>query len=176
MKKLIVFSSKGGNTKKLAEEIFRQLPDDKDIQPVAQAPNPAGYDVVCVGFWLKGGGPDPDAAEYLKKCNGKLFLFATHGSDPDSNHAKMGMNKAEELAEKATVIGKFSCQGEVPEQVMENAANKEPQPAWLSDAAAAKGHPNDEDFSNLDDALVSSGLKPQAKKSGGSVVDGSHAM
>ena len=170
MKKLIVFSSQGGNTRKLAEEMFKQLPEDKEIVPVSKAPAPDNYDVVCVGFWLKGGQPDPAAQEYLKKCTGKVFLFATHGAAADSDHAKMALNKAEELAAKATVIGRFSCQGEVPAKVMENAANKDPQPPWLADAPAAKGHPDGNDFINLNDALVAAGLKPQAEKSTGSML------
>ncbi len=177
MKKLVVYSSAGGNTKKLAEELFKQLGDDKEIASVNDAPAPAGYDVVCVGFWLKGGKPDPAAQEYLKKCSGKIFLFATHGAAADSNHAKMGVNKAEELAANATVIGRFSCQGEVPAKVMETAAGKDPQPPWLADAPAAKGHPNGSDFMNLSEVLISAGLTTEAPDSHkGPVVDGSHAM
>ena len=170
MKKLTVYSSQGGNTKKLAAEVFKQLPDDKDIAAVSEAPDPAGYDVVCVGFWLKAGQPDPAAQEYLKKCSGKVFLFATHASAPGSDQAKMAMNKAGELAAKATVIGTFSCQGEVPVTVMENAANKDPQPPWLADAPAAKGHPNGGDFMDLSEALIAAGLKSKAEKSTGSML------
>ncbi len=177
MKQLIVYSSQGGNTKKLAEEIFRQLPDEKDIKPVAGAPDPSGYDVVCMGFWLKAGQPDPAAQEYLKKCGGcKVFLFASHGAAASSEHAKMGMNKAIELTDGATIAGTFSCQGEVPAKVMETASGKDPQPPWFKDAANAKGHPNGNDFMNLSEALIKAGLKPTAKPSGGSVVEGSHAM
>jgi poly(3-hydroxybutyrate) depolymerase len=82
----------------------------------------------------------------------------------------MAMNKAGELAAKATIIGTFSCQGEVPAKVMENAANKDPQPAWLTDAPAAKGHPNGSDFMNLSDALIAAGLKSKAEKSTGSML------
>lgn len=170
MKNLIVYSSKGGNTKKLAEEMFKQLPEDKDFAPVSKAPAPGSYDVVCVGFWLKGGQPDPLAQEYLKKCTGKIFLFATHGAASGSDHAKMALNKAGELATKATVIGKFSCQGEVSEKVLENAANKDPQPPWLADAPAAKGHPNGSDFMELSEALITAGLKTRAVKSTGSML------
>jgi flavodoxin len=170
MKNLIVYSSQGGNTKKLAEELFKQLPDDKDIMPIAEAPDPAGYDLVYVGFWLKAGQPDPAAQEYLKKCTDKLFLFATHGAAPDSDHAKMALNKAGELATQATVIGRFSCQGEVPAKVMENAANKNPQPPWLPDAPTAKGHPDGNDFMNLSEALIAAGLKTKAEKSTGSML------
>jgi len=170
MKKLVVYSSAGGNTKKLAEELFKQLVDDKEIAPVDGAPDPAGFDVVCVGFWLKGGQPDPAAQEYLKKCSGKIFLFATHGAAPGSDHATMGLNKAGELAANATVIGSFNCQGEVPAKVMENAANKDPQPPWLADAPAAKGHPDGSDFMNLSEALITAGLKSKAEKSTGSML------
>lgn len=177
MKQLVVYSSQGGNTKKLAEEVFRQLPDEKDIKPVAGAPDPAGYDVVCVGFWLKGGQPDPGVQDFLKKCGScKVFLFATHGAAAGSEHAKMGMNKAIELTGGATVAGTFSCQGEVPPKVMESAAGKDPQPPWLKDAADAKGHPNGADFMNLSEALIKAGLKTTAEPAGGSIVEGSHAM
>ncbi len=178
MKQLVVYSSQGGNTKKLAEEVFRQLDEEnKDIAAVNNAPDPSGYDVVCVGFWLKGGEPDPAAQEYLKKCkSGKVFLFATHGAAPGSNVAAQGMNAAMEMVDGATVIGTFSCQGEVPEKVLQAAANKDPQPPWLKDAPAAKGHPNGTDFMNLSDALVKAGLKPEPPSSKGSVVTGDHAM
>ena len=170
MKQLIVYSSQGGNTKKLAEEVFKQLPEDKEIAPVSDAPAPSGYDVVCVGFWLKGGQPDPAAQEFLKKCSGRVFLFATHGAAAGSEHAKMALNKAGELTAGATIIGSFSCQGEVAAKVLENAANKDPQPPWLADAPAAKGHPDAGDFTDLVNALVAAGLKHTPEKPAGSMV------
>ena len=170
MKKLVVFSSQGGNTKKLAEELFKQLPEDKDIAQVADAPALAGYDVVCVGFWLKAGQPDPAAQDILKKCTGKVFLFATHGAAVGSDHATMGMNKAEELAANATIIGRFNCPGEVTAKMMETATNKNPQPPWLADAPAAKGHPDGNDFMNLSEALITAGLKSKAEKKTGSMM------
>ncbi len=170
MKQLVVYSSQGGNTKKLAEEVFKQLPDDKEIVPVAEAPAPGKYDIVCVGFWLKGGQPDPAAQEFLKKCSGKVFLFATHGAAAGSDHAKMAMNKAGEQTAGAMIIGTFSCQGEVAAKVLENAANKDPQPPWLADAPAAKGHPDAGDFMDLVDALVAAGLKSKSEKNTGSMV------
>ena len=160
MKTLVVYSSKGGNTKKLAETAFARLDGDKEIRAVAEAPDPAGYDVVVVGFWYQGGQPDPASQEYLKKCDisGRLFLFATHGAATDSETARMGMNKARELAAGANIVGTFSCQGEVPAQVLATAANKNPPPPWLKDADMAKGHPNSDDLYNLCIALENSGL------------------
>jgi len=177
MKHLVVYSSQGGNTKKLAEEIFRQIPEEKDIKPISEGTDPAKYDVICIGFWFKAGQPDPASQEYLKKCTGKkIFLFASHGAAGGSEHEKMGINKAIDLAEGATIMGVFSCQGEVPAAVLDSAAEKEPQPPWLKDAASAKGHPNSQDFMALSEALIKAHLKTAAKPVGGSVVDGSHAM
>ncbi len=177
MKHLVVYSSPGGNTKKLAEELFRQLPDEKDIKPVEGAPDPAGYDVICVGFWFKGGQPDAAGQKYLKKCSGKkVFLFATHGAATESDLVQLGMNKATELAGGKNVIGAFSCQGEVPANVLENAANKDPQPPWLKDAPAAKGHPNGNDFMALSEALIKAGLTTKASPVSGQIIEESPVM
>lgn len=170
MKQLVVYSSQGGNTKKLAEAAFSRLSGDKEIKPVSEAPNPVGYDVVVVGFWYKGGQPDADSQAYLKRCKGihKLFLIATHGAAADSDLAQMGMNKARELAAGSNIVGTFNCQGEVPQKVLESAANKDPQPPWLKYAESAKGHPNKEDLYNLSIALEKAGLvetpKPGEKR------------
>ncbi|GBE13048.1 flavodoxin [bacterium BMS3Bbin14] len=161
MKQLVVYSSRSGNTKKLAEFIFSRLDGDKEIKSVDKAPDPAGYDMVAVGFWFKAGQPDPDSQKYLKKCaaaGGKLFLFATHGSAANSDYAAIGMNRARELAAGAQIVGCFDCPGEVSAKTLENAANKDPQPVWLKDAPAAKGHPNSDDFYKLAEALAEAGL------------------
>jgi len=166
MKQLVVYSSKGGNTKKLAEAAFSRLAEDKDIKAVAEAPDPSGYDAVVVGFWFHGGQPDQEIHEYLNKCGkaGKLFLLASHGAATDSDHVKIGMNKARELATGANIVGTFSCQGEVPEKIMETAANKDPQPPWLKDADSAKGHPDNDDLYNLAVALENAGLVETPKE------------
>jgi len=170
MKQSVVYSSQGGNTKKLAEAAFLRLSGDKDIFPVAQAPDPGDYDVAVIAFWFMGGQPDADSQEYLKKCSGttKVFLLGCHGAAPGSDHAKMGMNKAMELASGAKIIGWYDCQGEVPQQVLENAANQSPQPAWLQEAYSAKGHPNNDDIYNMYSELEKSGVvetpKPGEKR------------
>jgi len=155
MKLLVVYSSKGGNTKKLAETIFSRLANDKELVKINEAPDPGAYDAVAVGFRFQSGQPDPDSQEYLKKCkkHPKLFLFATHGSADDSEMAKIGMNKAREIAKGANIIGTFNCQGEVPAKVLETAANKSPQPSWLKDVESAKGRPNDDDLYALIQAI-----------------------
>ena len=147
MKALVVYSSKSGNTKKLAEALFETLQCEKKLTSIADNPDPSGYDFVAVGFWLMGGQPDPATQDFLPKIGEKeVFLFATHGAAKDSDHAQNGLNKAKQLAAPARICGIFSCPGQVSEEILEKASKKEPKPVWFADAPAAKGHPNAEDI------------------------------
>jgi flavodoxin len=129
MKSLVVFSSQTGNTKKLAEAVCESLPDTARLVSVDEAPDPSDYDFVALGFWLQAGKPDPKSAGYLERLKGhtKVFLFATHGADPNSEHAQNAMTYAQSLAEGATVAGTFSCFGQVNPKVLEKIKAK-PQP------------------------------------------------
>lgn len=150
MKALVVYSSKTGNTKKMAEALYGVLQCEKDLISLADNPNPATYDFVAVGFWLQGGQPDPATQEFLPKIGEKeVFLFATHGASKNSDHVKNAMTKAKELAAPARICATFSCAGQVDAKVMEAAAKKDPQPPWLADASAAQGHPDEEDIRQL---------------------------
>jgi flavodoxin len=151
MKSLIVYSSQSGNTRKLADSVYETLPGDKEIYAVDEAPDLlVDFDLVAVGFWFQGGRPDSKTSRFLPALAGKkIFLFATHGAAKGSAHAQQGMAAAQELAAGATVIGIFSCQGEVGEKVLAAAAAKPEQPPWLADAPAAKGHPDQDDLAEL---------------------------
>lgn len=156
MKSLVVYSSKSGNTRKLAEALYNHLSGEKELCAIADAPDPAGYNFVALGFWLQGGQPDPDSQAYLARLEEgqDLYLFATHGAAADSSHARNAMNSAKAIAAKAHVIATFSCPGQVSEKVLEMAAKKDPQPPWLADAPAAAGHPDEKDMQNVVRMLV----------------------
>lgn len=151
MKALVAYSSKSGNTKKLAEALYEALQFEKDLIPISDNPDPSDYDFVAVGFWLQGGQPDPASQQFLAKISDKkeVFLFATHGAARDSDHVKNAIIKAKELAAPARICAVYSCPGEVNEGVLEKVAQKDPQPVWLADAPAAKGHPDEEDIREL---------------------------
>jgi flavodoxin len=154
MKSIIVYSSQTGNTKKLAEAIYDFLSDEKSICTIEDAPDPSGFDLVCLGFWLMAGKPDPKSQEYLKRIsNQKLFLFATHGAASQSEHAQQALKTAESMAGQADIIGTFNCPGEVNPKVLEKAGSKPEPPIWLKDAPDAKGHPDNEDLKELTKAL-----------------------
>lgn len=155
MKTLVVYSSQTGNTKKLASAVYESLKGEKEIFPVQNAPDPKNYDFIALGFWFKGGKPDPKSAEYLDKVGkGKrLFLFATHGASPRSDHAKNGIKNAANLAPDAELIGSFTCQGEVNPKVMEKVKAKPVPPVWINDAPDAAGHPDDGDINRIKEVI-----------------------
>ena len=151
MKAIVVYSSQTGNTKKLAETVCKGLPAGTQMCMVDDAPDPSDYDLITLGFWIQAGKPDPKSASYLTRLkeNQKVFLFATHGACPGSDHATNAMAHAKVLAEGATVAGSFSCYGEVNPKVLEKVKAKPQPPAWLDDAADAVGHPDASDLDNL---------------------------
>lgn len=151
MKSLVVYSSQTGNTKKLAETVYEALSGEKEIYPVADAPDPGDYDFIAVGFWLQAGKPDPKTSEYLPKIknNQQVFLFATHGAAQDSDHAKTVMVNAKGMVPSTTIVGVFSCQGEVSPKVLDKVSAKPEPPVWIKDAPSAAGHPDDADIEEL---------------------------
>ena len=154
MKTLIVYSSKSGNTKKLAEAIYGFLPGENTLKPVEEAPDPAGYDLIIAGFWLQGGKADSLSSQYLATLDSvKLFLFATHGAAVDSDHAENGMQSAKTLAQPCDIVGEFHCQGEVKAEFLAKVQAQNPQPPWVKDAPNAVGHPSESDISRLQDVL-----------------------
>ena len=154
MKALVVYSSQTGNTKKLAEAVYETLTCEKEIFPVADAPDPAGYDLVALGFWFQAGKPDPKSAEYMARVkDNKVFLFATHGAAVGSDHVKNALEHARGLIPRAEVLGSFTCQGEVNPKVLEKVKAKPTPPPWIADADNAVGHPDQNDLDGLKQAF-----------------------
>lgn len=160
MKALVVYSTQTENTKKLAHAIYESLPGEKEMYFVGDAPDPAGYDVVALGFWLMAGKPDPKAAAYLEKMKAgqKVFLFATHGAAKGSAHASQAMQAAREMVPNAAIVGTYSCQGEVNPNVLAKAKAKPQPPVWLEDAGIAVGHPDESDLEELRNIIATVSL------------------
>ncbi len=154
MKSLIIYSSKSGNTRKLAEVACNFLPGEKIVKPAMDNPSQEGYDLVVIGFWLQGGKPDPNSTKVLEKATGKIFLLATHGAAADSEHAADAMGAARKMAGRADVVGEFNCQGEVSPEFLKKAVEKKSQPPWVQDAADAVGHPDANDIAELKKVLL----------------------
>ena len=150
MKTLIVYAGQTGNTRKLAEALNNLLGGEKTFCHIDHAPDPEGFDLITLGFWLQGGKPDTKSSGYLARIDGaNLFLFATHGAAADSDHARKAMAHAKSLAPSARLLGTFNCPGEVNPSFLEKARQKNPPPPWIEDAPDAVGHPDPSDISRL---------------------------
>jgi flavodoxin len=115
VKVLTAYSSKTGNTKKVAEAIHALMPEGSVLAALPSAPAPEDFDFIALGFWVDKGTADALALEYLRKINGKkVGLFMTLGASPNSEHAKKSMSAVKALLEPHnTVVREFICQGKI---------------------------------------------------------------
>jgi flavodoxin len=154
LKSLVVYSSKTGNTRKVAEAIYDILPDGREKFPVEEAPPADGYDFVAVGFWVDKGAPDQKATAYMKTLSGSTVgLFGTLGAKPDSDHARECVRKAVDLVDGNRVMGSFLCQGRIDPAVVEmmkqHASDIHPMTAErMANIQAAESHPDETDLAN----------------------------
>ncbi|SUP37187.1 flavodoxin family protein [Veillonella criceti] len=122
MKSIVIYSSRTGNTKQVAEAILTALPEGTACVPVNEAPaDLTAYDIVFMGFWADQGNADKAAQAVLKRIDtDKVALFATLGVPPMLPHAKETMVAATGLLPKGqTPVGTFMCQGKVDPKVIE---------------------------------------------------------
>ena len=122
-KGLIVYSSKTGNTRRVAEGILKALKENGyDVRIAAVEENPAPADWNLVGFWLDKGDMDAKAAAYIDGLRGQtLGLFGTLGAPRDSMHARTCAKKAEERAAAGNVcLGSFLVQVKIDPALIES--------------------------------------------------------
>jgi flavodoxin len=159
MKSLVVYSSRTGNTKKVAQAIYEVLPEPKDVFPVEESPDPNGYGFLALGFWVDKGRPDAKIVSYMARVkNIPVGLFGTLGANPASKHAEECIRHAAALLWDARVLGTFMCQGRIDPGVIEamkqTAADiHRMTPERITRIKMAATHPNDMDLKNAQNAF-----------------------
>nr|WP_319494946.1 flavodoxin family protein [uncultured Desulfobacter sp.] len=156
MKSLVVYSSRTGNTQKVARAIYEALPEPKEIFSAKEAPDPSAYDFLALGFWVDKGTVNAGAARYMETVKGKqIGLFGTLGAYPDSEHAKQCLEKAKILVQGNDILGEFLCQGKVdPDLVkmMETKMKEDPHHSMTPERRArleeAAKHPDEKDLAD----------------------------
>ena len=156
MKSLIVYSSRTGNTKKVAEAIHEIMPMGTELCPAEEAPNPDDYDFIAIGYWVDRGTADEKAKEYIEKVKSKkVAIFGTLGAYPDSEHAFRSRENVKKLLnEKNEIIGDFLCQGKIDPKLTERLKKLPPDhPHWMTEERLkrhmeSRNHPNEEDLDN----------------------------
>ncbi|SDZ77597.1 Flavodoxin [Desulfuromusa kysingii] len=160
MKVSIIVSSKTGNTRKIAEAIYKELPD-AELYNVENAPEPTEYDLIFMGFWVDKGTADAKAKEYMQTIKSThIALFGTLGADPDSQHAQDSLKKAAMLVPDCQIIDHFLCQGAIDPALIKwmcelpdnhpHAPNAERRKRWQD----ASTHPDMSDCHNASNWAV----------------------
>jgi len=161
MQKLVVYSSKTGNTKMIAEAVAEALAPC-DLYPVENAPDPSGYDFIAVGYWVDKGMPDTACQQYMATLKEKkVALFGTLGVDPSHDHARDCARKGEDLMREGgnTVYGTVLSQGKIDPKIIEvmkkTAQDVHPMtPERIARIEAAKSHPDAEDCRRSKEAFA----------------------
>ena len=120
MKYLVIYSSRTGNTEKIAMEIFEALPGkSKDIQRVEEQKGEA--DTYFIGFWNDKGICGGEIMQFLEGLHGKqVALFGTCGMGEDPEYCRQVSKRVEALIpEDNRYLGSFLCSGRMIPQVLE---------------------------------------------------------
>lgn len=136
MKTAVIYSSKTGNTKKVAEAIAQAMPHDCKLYAVNEVPADATFDLVAMGFWVDKGTANKEALAFMQTLeNTRVFSFFTLGAYPDSSHADDSLDAANKLyGAGCEVIGSFRCQGAISPKLTE----------WMEKLPADHPHAPDE--------------------------------
>lgn len=158
----IVFSSKTGNTRLLADTLRASLPQNECTYFGAPAPEALEAETLYIGFWTDKGHADDTLTAFLQTLKGKqVFLFGTAGfggSAPYFEKILAATRKA--LDGSNTVIGSFMCQGKMPVSVRQRYEAMKAKPLHIPNLDAlienfdkALSHPDVADLEQLKQAV-----------------------
>ena len=162
----IIYSSKTGNTQKLAEALQNILPKDncQYYKTVEKAPKDLS-NLLYIGFWTDKGTADTQTIEFLKQLkNKKIFLFGTAGYGGSQNYFEGIINNVKKNIDSSnTLIGTFMCQGKMPLSVKERYKKMQEQnnsSLKIDDLIAnfdrALSHPDAADLKKLEEQILNS--------------------
>lgn len=154
----IVYSSKTGNTRLLAETIRDTLPAADCLYFGAPDDAALRADRIYVGFWTDKGTCDADTAAFLARVTTQeVFLFGTAGFGGAPEYFDKILSAARQnLPEGAAVCGSYMCQGKMPMAVRARYEQMEDSPRrqmLLDNFDAALSHPDEADRNGLRDAV-----------------------
>ncbi len=157
MKAMVVYSSRTGNTKKVANGIFAGIPgESKDIQSLEEYSG-RDADVFFVGFWADKGTCDMTVVDFLSGLHGKkVVLFGTCGMGRDSAYMQAIEDRVKVwIPEDSVCLGAYMCQGKMPmdvrrryENMEKNGVEPEKVRMLLKNFDEALLHPDDTDVQN----------------------------
>lgn len=123
MKGIIVYSSKTGNTKKMAEYIYDAIKDLGDIQlkEIKGKMDLSSYDFALIGGWIDKGFTEKKTLDLLKNTSQEnIGIFGTMGAHPKTKHGQDVYQNLTNLLQEKNSLGVFLCPGLVDPKLIDN--------------------------------------------------------
>lgn len=115
----IVYSSKTGNTKMLADALHQALPADDCLYFGAPDAQALAAERVYIGFWTDKGTCDAETAAFLAQLTQQeIFLFGTCGFGGGVAYFEQILARVRDLLpESVQLVGSYLCPGKMPQSV-----------------------------------------------------------
>lgn len=160
----IIYSSRTGNTKKLAEAIYNVLPQNScDYYGEIDKIENELSKVLYIGFCTEKEDADLQTIELLKQLkNKKIFLFGTAGYGESEKYFKNIVDNVKKNIDSSnTIIGTFMCQDKMPLSVLERYKKMKEQKNSMFNIDnlivnfdKALSHPNENDIKKLEKTIL----------------------
>ncbi len=165
----VAYSSKTGNTEKLAIQIYDAIPNSKkDIQKISDiTKEDDSVETYFIGFWTDRGSCSLEVIDYLASLHGKnIVLFGTCGMGKNCEYYKKIERKVRAfIPDDNQYLGIFICQGKMAMQVrqkyvqlldeIQEQENMVRLKKMIKNFDEGLLHPNQEDFENLNKFVLS---------------------
>ena len=158
MKYSIIFSSRTGNTKLLAENLKSILPEKNCVYYGDVDEKALDSEMIFIGFGTYKGECDEKLSVLLNKLNNrKVFLFGTAGFGKSELYFEQILERVKKhINDSNVVVGTYMCQGKMPMTVRsryESMLDKQPEKMkeMIENFDEALSHPNEYDFIRLND-------------------------
>lgn len=148
MKALVTYYSQTGNTEKVARAIYEAIHVDKELLPVQDVKETAGYDIIFVGFPVHAHSVPAKLLPFFKNlpAGQNLALFCTHGSLRGGHLPKQALEHAISLSSRAKIVGTFGVRGRVDAKIIDMLMKQAEHRAWAEEAQGAHEHPSEMDL------------------------------
>ena len=163
MKTSIVYSSKTGNTRQLADAIAATLPENDILYTGAPCEAALAADRLFIGFWTDKGSCSSEISAFLKTVKNKqVFLFGTAGFGGDAAYFDKVLSAVKKnLDGSNTLLGSYMCQGRMPQSVRDRYVKMKASPvpipnvdSMIENFDRAASHPDAEDLQKVKDAVA----------------------
>lgn len=150
----IIYSSKTGNTRRIAEAIKEELSTETIVyfgKPTEKIPD---ADIYFIGSWTDKGNASEDILNFAEKLeNKKIAYFGTAGYGGSVEYYNSLFERAKShMASSNQILGYFYCQGKMPVQIRSRYVSlltQNPEDANLKvnleNFDAALSHPDEKD-------------------------------